>query len=315
MRHLISIALLISLLACQPQPKAPSDNDIDIEQSSSSTSVVEAIGLDGRELIQRAADSVTLANYAPLIEALENKVELTENEWVDLGNHYAALNRYNDAIEVYSQGLESFPKSYKLLRFKAHRQLSVRKIDPAISDLQKALELMGAEGGSEMEYYPNGEEKGTYRYWVWYHIGLGYYFRGDFDQAAEAFNQCLATATTDNNQAGAVEWSYNSLQLSGDKESAEEVLASFDPDPNADYTYARRLMMHKGLLSPDDMVDLAKNGTEWSGGEMTTAYGVANWYLFSGDTATATGIYRNVLVNPIWNYWAYIAAEAALTKE
>ena len=110
MRQLLFISLLTLIYACQ-QTSENNRQEITEEIPDSPAPIVEALSLDGRQLNQRLVDSATLNNYIPKIETLTGKAELTEDDWVELGNHYASLNRYNNAIAVYHNGLNSYPEN------------------------------------------------------------------------------------------------------------------------------------------------------------------------------------------------------------
>lgn len=169
----------------------------------------------------------------------------------------------------------------------------------------------------DIEYYVNGKPKGTYEFWIWYHIGLYHYLNQDFAEAAEAYQRCLATAISSKNTVGATDWLYNCYQKMGATESAtallETIPADYDTDRN--YVYFKRLMLYKGLARPEELVAPDKPVSEWDGSEMTCAYGIANWYRYQGDEATASRYYEDILKTPYWTAWAYVVTDRELALQ
>ena len=80
--------------------------------------------------------------------------------------------------------------------------------------------------------------------------------------------------------------------------------------------YFKRLMMYKGLLSPDSL--LLSPGDHEDDKDLTLAtqgYGVGHWYLMNGNRNKATEIFRQVVAGKSWSAFGYIAAEAELARE
>ena len=77
--------------------------------------------------------------------------------------------QFHAAIEVYTRGLAIAPTDVRLLRFRGHRYISIRRFDLAVADLQKAVALA-----------PSSFD-------VTYHLGLAHYLRGEFDDAARVY--------------------------------------------------------------------------------------------------------------------------------
>ena len=48
--------------------------------------------------------------------------------------------------------------------------------------------------------------------------------------------------------------------------------------------------------------------------DVTTAYGVGNWYLYNGDTARALGIFERIVATGNWAAFGAIAAEAEIAR-
>src|SRR5690606_40440925 len=57
-----------------------------------------------------------------------------EDSWIWLGRRLAYLNRFDEAIDVFTRGLERFPDSYRLLRFRGRKLARTRRFEAALSD-------------------------------------------------------------------------------------------------------------------------------------------------------------------------------------
>lgn len=114
----------------------------------------------------------------------------SEENYIWLGRRLAYKVKYNQAIEVFTNGIEQYPNSYKLYRHRGHRYLSQRKFDAAIEDFEKAAELMPA---APIEIEPDGvpnkinQPLSSTQFNVWYHLGLAHYLKGEFDKAEQAY--------------------------------------------------------------------------------------------------------------------------------
>lgn len=271
----------------------------------------EAVSFSGNPLFRFDIDAARLEESASKASVLENQGTLSEDDYYALGSHYVDQGRFQDAIALYTKGLEEYPESVKLRRHRGHRYINVRELDRAIIDLEEAAELMGENPPEVMQVSVNGVVNGTYEHWVWYHIGLYHYLNGNYDQAAKAYEKCVETATSGSLRVGATDWLYNSLVKGGQLEAAAAVIAEISPDidANKEAPYFKRVMLYKGLNNPEELIDIEKPGPQWSGGDITTGYGVANWYKMQGDTQTAQKIYDNILQTPYWSSWAYVVTD------
>src|SRR5690349_16959693 len=103
--------------------------------------------------------------------------------WV--GRRTAYLGRYQEAIEIFSQGIAKHPEDARFYRHRGHRYITVRNLGPAIRDFEKAAALIeGKPDEVEPDGLPNAKNipTSTLQSNVWYHLGLSYYLQGDFEK-------------------------------------------------------------------------------------------------------------------------------------
>ncbi len=276
----------------------------------------EAISFSGKALFAPPADSVAVRKSDSIIAEIKSKGELTEDNYISIGQQLISVSRFNDAIATYSEGLAKYPDSYKLLRHRGHRYISVRKLDKAIADLNRAEELIRNEPDIP-EYDASGASTGTYQHWIWYHIGLYYFLNQAYIQAAPAYEKCLAASRNNKNIVGASDWLYHTYMRLGKTEEAAQLLepitADFDTD--TDHPYFRRVMLYKGVITPEELVDVNQDPAKTSVQDVTKMYGLANWYGYHGEKEKATALYKKIVLSESgWPGFAYAAAERELAN-
>lgn len=234
-----------------------------------------------------------------------------------LGRRLAYPGRYREAIGVFTRGIELHPTDARLYRHRGHRWITVRELDRAVADLERAAELVaGRPDEIEPDGMPNpaGIPTSTLHSNIWYHLALAHYLRHDFEAALPAWRRALAVSTNDDMHVATADWLYMTLRRLGRHAEAAAVLEPIHADLRIleNHAYHQRLLMYRRELDPesllaadtDDPVQIA-----------TFGYGVGNWYLVQGDTARANQIFRRILEGPNWAAFGYIAAEAELREQ
>jgi tetratricopeptide (TPR) repeat protein len=250
-----------------------------------------------------------------LDEAISNFVEeQSEINFIWLGRRWAYLGDYRKAIEVYSQGLEKYPSSYKLLRHRGHRYVSLREFEKAISDFKKAHELMPK---GEIEVEPDGipnsinQPLSNTQFNILYHWGLAEYLKGNYGEAERIYLECMDYSKNDDLITATTDWLYMTQRRMGNEAKAMETLSTHINDSMnivENESYHKRLRMYSGQLPIDSLFDTNDADAQLS--LITQGYGVANWYLYNGDTLQAEEILTSILDNSSWSPFGYIAAES-----
>ncbi len=277
---------------------------------------IEGTAFSGMPLYRNPVAAERLEELEALMAPLESRENLSEDQYIELGALYIAANRFRDAIELYTRGIEAHPDSFKLRRHRGHRYINVRELENAIADLREAVDLIGTEHSDALEFNAEGAATGTYEFWTWYHIGLYHYLHGDWAEAAAAYRNCVATATVNQSLVGASDWLYMALRRNGEHEAAEAVIAAIpvDLDTNQEHPYFKRMLMYKGELTAEDLVDIEKPAGEWTGFDVTAGYGIANYLALEGDAASADMILRKIVQTPYWNSWAFVVSDRELAE-
>ncbi len=233
--------------------------------------------------------------------------------WV--GRRTAYLGRYREAIELFSDGVARHPADARMYRHRGHRYLTVREIDKAIADFEKAAALIaGQPDPIEPDGLPNARNipTGTLHSNIYYHLALGYYLKGDFGRAAATWKQARDAVSNADNLVAASHWLYLSLRRAGRAAEAAAVLLPItaDLDVIENGEYHQLLLMYKGERTPDAV--LAAAGAD-SGGS-AVRYGVSAWYLVNDRRREAAELWASMLEGPDWPSFGYLAAEAEMAR-
>jgi tetratricopeptide (TPR) repeat protein len=277
----------------------------------------EATSLSGRPLFRIALPDQPKLE-ANLLQA-EKDLAAKPNDpdaiiWV--GRRLGYLWRYQDAIATFSKGVALHPNNPKMYRHRGHRYITVREFDRAIADFEKAAALIkGTPDEIEPDGQPNpaGKPRSTLHFNIWYHLGLAYYLKGDYDKALQAYIECMKVSNNDDAVTATSDWMWMTLMRLNRKAEAAKVLeritAKMDILENT--SYHRRLLMYKGLEKPETLLDPANaDGLTLA----TQGYGVGSYYLVTGNPARAREIFEKVVAGPNWSAFGYIAAENDLRR-
>jgi tetratricopeptide (TPR) repeat protein len=137
--------------------------------------------------------------------------------WV--GRRLGYVGRFNEAVEVFSDGLRKHPASYRLRRHRGHRYITLREFDKAERDLSRAAQLAhGSPDAVEPDGAPNasGRARSTDKSNIYYHLGLVHYLRGDFAEAERVFARRTGLAAfNDDMLVSTMHWRYLALRRMG----------------------------------------------------------------------------------------------------
>jgi tetratricopeptide (TPR) repeat protein len=262
--------------------------------------------LDQRQRLEAQLDSARLA-----FEARPDDPDAM----IWYGRRLAYLGEYRAAVDLYREGIRRYPRDARFYRHRGHRLITLRRFGEAVRDLERAARLVrGRPDQVEPDGLPNaaGVPLSTLQGNIHYHLGLGYYLRGEFARAAQAFRTALSLAQNDESRVAAGDWLYMSLRRAGRHAEAQAVLEPIRPglQLRENVPYYQRLLMYKGLVPPDSLLDTNGRGTD----AVTLAYGVGNWHLYNGRRDEAEQIFLRITQGENWAPFGYIAAEADLRR-
>lgn len=275
----------------------------------------QAHALDGQPLAFTPPTGDALDRQQGLLDEAKQQLYRAPTQadsWIWVGRRLAYLGRYRAAQRVYTQGLVMNPASYRLLRHRGHRWLTLRRFDRAEVDLAQAERLSRNEPDRiEPDGLPNaaGIPTGTDRTNITYHLALAHYLQGDFESAARWWQACHDVADNPDMWTAASYWLYHAELRSGDEVGAARVLGRIDADWELleNHVYHRLLLHYRGELDREAVLGGA--GADAIAGP-TTLYGLAVHDLEQGRSEAALQGFQAARSAGSWAAFGAIAAEA-----
>lgn len=273
---------------------------------------VQAVSLTGNPLLLQPGDADTLARLeAAKADYVRNPDDADNLIWY--GRRTAYAGDYREAIRIFSEGIERHPHDARMYRHRGHRYISVREFDRAILDLEHAAKLIkGTEDEIEPDGLPNALNipVSTLHGNIWYHLGLAYYLKHDWENAWRAYEAGYATGGNDDNRVSTTHWRYMILRRQGKADEAQAILEKIRPDMHVieNGVYHRLCLFYKGDIPLQDMLAHDRNSPTGAAG----AYGVANWFWYNGDRGEAVRRLEKLASSEDWASFGVIAAESDL---
>ncbi len=264
---------------------------------------------------RRAALERDLAEAEARLEA----EPASEDAIIWVGRRLGYLGRFNEALDTFTLGLERHPDSYRLLRHRGHRYLTLRRIDDAVDDLVQASRLVIRVADEiEPDGAPNaaGTPRSTDRFNIFYHLALGYYLRAEYRKAASHFSAALDTPlVNDDLRVAATYWVINCYArdwVTGRtwvEHTLKRLPAEFELYEN--HAYADLLELHRGTLTAEAVLARA----DAAPGEFATrAYGVSVWLRLNERDDEALALLQSIIERGNWPAFGHLAAEADLAR-
>ena len=280
----------------------------------------EATSLFGKPLVSTPPTGETKARLEANLAGAQadyDRDRTNADAAIWLGRRLAYLGRYRDAIDIFSRGIQEHPNESRLYRHRGHRYITIRKFDLAIADLRKASQLVAGKADEvEPDGAPNaaGVPRSTLQSNIWYHLGLAQYLTGNFTDALGSYREGMKVSRVNDDMLVATsDWLYMTLRRLRRDGEARQVLEPIAErmDILENGAYHARLLMYKGLRTPDSVLNLnAADDVQIA----TQGYGVGNWYLVNGDLGKARAIFDRVVAGKAWTAFGFIAAEADLKR-
>ena len=310
-----TIAALV-LAGCTRQHADFSASGVEGAYASALPPGVQAISFRGDTLREFPLSPATRERYEQQLaeaHAAYARTPTNVDSIIWMGRRLGYLGRIREAIDVYTKGIALYPNNPWLYRHRGHRYITVRELDRAIADFERATKLVeGKPDEIEPDGQPNARNQpiGTLHSNIAYHLGLAHYLKGEFTRAARIYGDEYRGSTNDDRRVSAGHWLYMALRRLGRNQEAAEMLAPITRNMNVieNEAYHRLMLLYKGELPVDSVLALTPSG-EMSVTDATAAYGVGNWHLYNGRRADAEAIFRRILAGGQWGAFGYIAAE------
>jgi len=91
--------------------------------------------------MREGIESVQLVKYKEALKVYQEDPE-DPNNIIWLGRRTAYLGRYREACAIFSLGIEKYPNKPEFYRHRGHRFVTLRLLNRAVDDFEKAAEIL-----------------------------------------------------------------------------------------------------------------------------------------------------------------------------
>lgn len=235
-----------------------------------------------------------------------------------LGRRLAYPGRFNEAIEVFSEGIKKFPNDARFYRHRGHRYITLRRFDLAIKDFKRAAALIkGKPDETEPDGQPNARNipTSTLQFNIWYHLGLAYYLTGEYQKALVSYRECLKVSKNPDALVATSHWLYMTLRRLNRTNEARRLLTTIDRGLEVieNDGYYQLLLMYKGLITGKRLLEETSK-QQAGAASHSILYGIGNWYLYNSQREEAMAVFKRILSTDQWTSFGFIAAEADMRR-
>ncbi|MEX0945559.1 MAG: tetratricopeptide repeat protein [Balneolaceae bacterium] len=232
-----------------------------------------------------------------------------------LGRRTAYLGEYREAVRIFTEGIFKSPEDPRLFRHRGHRFITLRLFDAAIQDFKEAeTRMRNIQDEPEPDGLPNeyGMPTSTLKSNVWYHQGLAYYLKGDFESAIHSYRNAFNLELTDDMRIATLYWYYMSLKRLGQDEVAGLAISDVNEDLELleNDAYLNLLLVFKGVFDEDYIIESSDDALH----NATIGYGIGNWHYMNGREERALEIWNDIYSRGNWPAFGFIASEAELAR-
>lgn len=225
-----------------------------------------------------------------------------EDSHIWYGRRLDYAGRICDAVDAFSAGIEQFPNSYKLYRFRARDLTRARRFKEALADYKKALELMGDTPDSfEPDGMPNpiGLTISTYRGNILYYHAQTSFATGDYPAVVDGMAKSLAVMpdfTRDDMHIGTAYWTYLAYRKMGQHGKARAAINEIEPGLKLieNFTYYQAVQIMQGRLDPAGFKDTR---------DSTIKFAIAMERRFAGDERGAKALLTEIVRENPQGHW------------
>lgn len=311
-----TLVVVLFFIACQP--KQQNENSAQVEAKEVVKDPNKIYNFMNQELPPKKLTDEQRHLFSQNLEEARIRLE-GDPDSLDLiiwyGRRTAYLGNYLEAINIYSDGLNKYPNSYRLRRHRGHNYISTRQLDKALKDFEiAAYYSVNVENKIEPDGLPNklNQPLGNDKFNIWYHFGLAHYLNGRFDKALSSYNRCMEYSNNPDLLVATTYWKYLTLMKLGNVELANQMLEEIDLNMTIieNDAYLKLLQLYKNEIEVDAL--MAQATSESGELDPTLGYGIGSFYQHQSRFAKANQTFLNVLESPNWHAFGFIASEAEL---
>jgi len=269
-----------------------------IQASESPTSL---IGTPLREPAWNPETRARLEKDLEIARAVMAVAPEREDSYIWLGRRLGYLVRYRDAIDVFTEGLERFPDSYKLLRFRGRHLARNREFDRAIADYRRAAALVENVQDS---YEPDGvinarhQYLGSYRANIHYYLGQTSWAVGEYGDVLRGMERSSIEPLVQHSDrlVATTYWRYLAHRKLGQEAAARQLVSEFpeDLDLLENHTYYEGVLFFTGALNEQELLPRA---------DSIGKFAIAMEHHFRGEDDIAAIMWQEIIEDSAQGFW------------
>lgn len=290
-----TVSACLSTIACTP------GDELKIDIPPVAVPRMTLIGTPLREPAWSPEVNTRLEKDLAIAQAVMAVAPEREDSFIWLGRRYGYLARWSEAIEVFTQGLEKFPDSYKLLRFRGRHLARYREIDRAIADYKRAAELVENKQDS---YEPDGiinarhQYLGSYRANIHYYLGQTSFAAGDYEATLKGMERSSAEPLVDHADrlVATTYWRYLALRKLGRHDEARTLVRKVPRGLELveNFTYYKGVQFLQGMYTKEALMPEA---------DSVIKFAIAMEHHFNGEQETAEAIWQEIIDGSAQGFW------------
>ncbi len=231
------------------------------------------------------------------------------------GRRIGYTGAFQEAVDIYTNGLRIHPNEPHLLRHRGHRYISLRRFPWAIADLEQARAIVaGTPDEVEPDGQPNarGIPTSSLHSNIRYHLALAYFVTGEYGRALPVWAEDVKLARNVDTRVASTYWWVLTLAHLGRHAEAKAALAEVraDWDVIENGSYHRLLLWMKGELAESALLVGNPSPLE----RQTVGNGIGQWHAANGRPGEARRAWEAVLATGPSASFGFIAAEQGLAR-
>jgi tetratricopeptide (TPR) repeat protein len=262
------------------------------------------MSLIGTPLRDPAWSAQTRANLETDLRIARAAMEIApdrEESYIWVGRRLAYLERFPEAIDVFTRGLNKFPDSYKLLRFRGRKLARSRQFTAALADYARGIELMKDIPDSyEPDGIPNARNQflGSYRGNMHYYWGQTSWAIGDYEAVLHGMERSGQEPLAQNpdHLLATKYWRYLALRKLGRDAEASAVIHDVPADLELleNFAYYDGVRFMQGRVSREELLVKA---------DPVSLFAVAMDHHFGGEKQQAEALWETIIRATPQGFW------------
>jgi len=316
-------ATILLFSQCKNDPKSGDGNVVDPSKDPKA-GVAFAVNLLGNKLQEwKDTDSLKQSREAYIEQSRTVYLSKLEDPkgYIQYGRAFVANGQVENAIELYSKGIEKFPEVADLYLYRGEAMLLGRQLTGAIDNFWKSgqkMEKISNPKGLTGMWGTDSIADMTLQFKNYLLMGLAFQCNNDFSSADKMFEVCGDFSTNTDLWVRSYYWQYQCYTRSGRSEDVKNILNAISKDMHilpSSKAYHDAMLFYKGEISEKALVDLTNlpnniiDAEDWA----IKAYALGYKYQLDNKKEKAAEIFRTIMSSGYWTLLPCLAAEAELS--